>query len=182
VPRTRSSHRLCGTLVCELRVQKRHYDILWRDTAGTVVVWVISGSQVVSTASLGTVSPSAWSVAASDAVGDVFWRDSSGNLAAWQLTGTLVTESVGLGNVPTNWTIAGLGDFNGDGATDILWRDTTTGTLAIWFLEGSFTVQSTVSLGIAPAGWSIVQTGDYDGDGTSDILWKDGTGNVAACL
>jgi len=70
------------------------------------------------------------------------------------------------------------GDFNGDGNTDILWRDTT-GDVAMWFLNSSLTVQSAASLGNVPTSWSIAQTGDYNGDGKSDILWIDNTGNLA---
>ena len=75
----------------------------------------------------------------------------------------------------------GIGDFNGDGVPDILWRDTSAGTVAIWFLNSSGTVQSTASVGVVPTGttWTIVETGDFNGDGMSDILWIDGSGNVA---
>ena len=31
-----------------------------------------------------------------------------------------------------NWKIAGTGDFNGDGKSDIFWRNTSTGDNAIW--------------------------------------------------
>ena len=31
-----------------------------------------------------------------------------------------------------NWKVAGTGDFNGDGKSDILWRNTSTGDNAIW--------------------------------------------------
>jgi hypothetical protein len=39
-------------------------------------------------------------------------------------------------NVPRTWTIVGTGDFNGDGRSDILWRDTS-GNVAIWEMNGT---------------------------------------------
>ena len=35
-----------------------------------------------------------------------------------------------------SWSVAGIGDFNGDGNSDILWRNTN-GTLADWSMNGS---------------------------------------------
>jgi len=55
------------------------------------------------------------------------------------LSGTIV------GNIWTGWTIAGTGDFNGDGQTDILWRDIS-GSVAIWTMDGSV-ISSYASMG-----------------------------------
>jgi hypothetical protein len=76
------------------------------------------------------------------------------------------------------WRQVGTGDFNGDGNSDILWRDTS-GNVAIWLMNGSQVMQSRV-VGNRPNNWTIVGTADFNGDGKSDILWRDGTsGNVA---
>jgi len=157
-------------------------DILWQDgSSGTVAIWFMNGSQLLSSVSLGAVSPATWTILGSDAFGDILWQDTSGNLAIWQVTGGQVTSTVSLGNVPGNWKVAGFGDFNGDGAVDILWRDTVSGTVATWFLNNGGNVTTTLSVGtVSPSTtWSIAEIGDFDGDGNSDILWIDGSGNVA---
>jgi len=153
-------------------------DLLWRDTAGDIAIWFMNGWVPASVASLGNVLP-AWSIVGEDAKGDVFWRDTAGDVAIWRVNGTQVTMAVGLGNVPTNWVMAGFGDFGGNGNVDILWRDTTSGATAIWFLNASLAIQSTRGLGIVPLSWSIAETGDYNGDGFSDIVWVDTSGNLA---
>jgi hypothetical protein len=107
-----------------------------------------------------------------------FWRNTAGDVVIWQVIGQQIAQAVGLGNVPSNWVIAGLGDFNSDGVTDILWRDSSSGTVAIWFLTPILTVGSAASLGVVPTSWSIAQTGDYNGDTMSDILWLDTGGNM----
>ena len=40
------------------------------------------------------------------------------------MNGTTITSTVIVANIPTNWAIVGTGDFNSDGMTDVLWRDT----------------------------------------------------------
>jgi hypothetical protein len=71
-------------------------------------------------------------------------------------------------------------DFNGDGKSDILWRDTS-GNISMWLMNGS-TVISGTGLGNVPTSWSVAQTGDYNGDGMSDILWRDTSGNISMWL
>ena len=36
----------------------------------------------------------------------------------------------------TAWVVAGTGDFNGDGKSDILWRNTVTGETYIYLMDG----------------------------------------------
>src|ERR1700677_1650158 len=70
-------------------------------------------------------------------------------------------------------------DFNvGDGMSDILWSNTTTGDRAIWYSNGSgdFTPQD---LGVVSMNWQIAGTGDFDGNGLADILWSNTTGDRA---
>jgi FG-GAP-like repeat len=62
-------------------------------------------------------------------------------------------------------------DFNGDGKSDILWQNTSTGQRLIWIMNG-ITHTATVNLGTVPTSWSIAGSGDFNGDGKADILWQ----------
>lgn len=157
-------------------------DILWRDsTTNTVAIWLLNGLQVSQSGSLGIV-PSNWSVAGTDGRGHVLWRDSTtGAVAIWVMNGLQVAQAVNLGAVSSNWGIVGAGDFNGVGKTcsDILWRDSTTGTVAIWLINNGQITQ-TASLGAVSSNWSVVLSGDFNGDGKTDILWRDSTTGAVA--
>jgi plastocyanin len=61
------------------------------------------------------------------------------------------------------------GDFNGDGRSDILWRNRSTGANVIWLSANSATTQTVLAVSTA---WQVVGSGDYDGDGRADILWR----------
>ena len=68
------------------------------------------------------------------------------------------------------------GDFDGDGDSDIVWRDDDAGVLS-WELEnGEFAAEH--SLSAAPHNWQIAGTGDFDGDGDDDIVWRHKEGAV----
>jgi hypothetical protein len=69
-------------------------------------------------------------------------------------------------------------DFNGDGKSDIVWRDTS-GDVAIWLMNGAQVLQAG-GVGTAPvAVWSIVGQRDFNGNGMADLLWRDTSGDVA---
>ena len=68
-------------------------------------------------------------------------------------------------------------DFNGDGYSDIAWRDNS-GDLALWLMNGA-TVLSSGGVGGVPTTWSIVGQRDFNGDGMADLLWRDTSGNTA---
>ncbi len=69
------------------------------------------------------------------------------------MNGAAILSAAGLGNVATTWSIVQTGDYNGDGKSDLLWRDTS-GNTAIWFMNG-VTVSSTAGLGNVPTSWTV---------------------------
>jgi hypothetical protein len=60
-------------------------------------------------------------------------------------------------------------DFNGDGKSDLLWRNFSTGANTIWLSANGGTQQAVAQIVVA---WKIVGIGDFNGDGFSDILWR----------
>jgi Ca2+-binding RTX toxin-like protein len=62
-------------------------------------------------------------------------------------------------------------DFNGDGKSDILWRNTNSGEAYIYQVNG-FAVPSEGSVRTVSSDWQIAGTGDFNGDNKSDILWR----------
>ena len=73
-------------------------------------------------------------------------------------------------------------DFDGDGKADLVWRNTSNGSTAIWLLDGT-TIASTGFPGGVPAAWQIVGVGDVNADGKADVIWRNSTsGTVAVWL
>jgi hypothetical protein len=86
-------------------------------------------------------------------------------------------------SLPSSYTFAGIGDFNGDGRSDVLWRDAS-GTLSEWLGQsnGSFAWNSKAAFQIG-TDWQLAGTGDFNGDGIDDLLWRNsGTGQATEWL
>ncbi|WP_316172195.1 VCBS repeat-containing protein [Bradyrhizobium sp. SZCCHNRI3037] len=85
-------------------------------------------------------------------------------------SGNAWATSIGEGHIATGASLIASHDFNGDGRSDILWRNNSSGLVYAWLMNGS-TTSSIASLG-GGTDWSVAGTGDFNGDGKSDILWR----------
>jgi hypothetical protein len=167
-------------------------DILWRDMNGDVAIWFLNSSGAFqSSVGVGNL-PSNWRVAGTgdfnaDGIRDILWRETTqGGVGIWLMNNNgTIKQIIGLNALPpAQWNIAGVGDFNGDGVSDILWRELTGGGVAIWTMKNDGTIGSITGIGSLPlALWQVAETGDFDGDGKSDILWyATGNGGVGLWL
>lgn len=67
-------------------------------------------------------------------------------------------------------TIPGMGDMNGDGMADILWRDAD-GSLQIWLMQGD-SQPKMIELSPPVQGWEVIGTGGCDGSRITGMLWR----------
>jgi len=74
-----------------------------------------------------------------------------------------------------------LGDFDGDGKSDVLWRNASTGADTVW-RSGIAATQIPVTA-VTNLSWHVVGKGDFNGDGKVDVLWRNvATGTNAIWL
>src|SRR5262249_57841357 len=92
------------------------------------------------------------------------------------ISGNHVSGESILGAVGDEWHILGVGDFNGDHTSDLLWqRDD--GTLRIYDIN-NYQVWATPVIGQIGTEWTLITISDFNGDGTSDLLWRPDHGTV----
>jgi ELWxxDGT repeat protein len=167
-------------------------DILWRydntSSSGINMVWHMDGiNRIGSNVWLRRLADLDWKIEGTgdfngDGKTDILWRyygaSSSGLNMVWLMDGTTrIGSNVWLRRLPDlNWKIAGTGDFNGDGKTDILWRyygATSSGLNMVWYMDGTTRIGTNVWLRrLIDLNWKIEGTGDFNGDGKTDILWR----------
>jgi hypothetical protein len=71
-------------------------------------------------------------------------------------------------------------DFNGDGYSDIAWRNSN-GDVAIWLMDGT-QILSAPDVGNVPTSWSIVGQRQLNNSGYADLIWRNTDGDVAIWL
>jgi hypothetical protein len=178
-------------------------DILWRhSTDGALADWSMNGASISSSSAItyngAAVAPDAsWSIAGigdfdGNNSADIIWRNAGGELAEWQMNGSTIAASSdltfnGAAVAPdSSWTVAAIGDFDGDFNADVLWRSTD-GSVVAWMLNGpaiasSGAVTYNGTAVSVDASWHVIEVSDFDGDGNSDVLWRNDNGAMAEWL
>ncbi|WP_437667722.1 FG-GAP repeat domain-containing protein [Sorangium sp. So ce1182] len=75
-------------------------------------------------------------------------------------------------------------DFNADGMADVLWVNTTTGSLTVWLMDGTQVLWPGPEIpGLSGSGWRPIKPGDMNGDGLADVIWANSErGSLAVWL
>ncbi len=123
-------------------------DILWRNTAGVVVLWAMNGTKLDAAKSgLLPNVPTNFQVKGigdfnHDGIQDLIWRDqTSGVNRVWAFGVNGRPTEVSLLAAPSQWEIGAIADTNSDGFDDIIWRNNQENNVVIWaFKEGQLSL------------------------------------------
>lgn len=138
-------------------------DLIWRHTSGVMTEWLgqSDGTFVDNFTTLKQTVGLDWRIVAAgdfngDGREDLIWRHSSGEYTQWlgQADGSFFNNSkLASAKIDNGWSVIGVGDYNGDGHSDLVWRYDPTGQLTEYLgkSDGSF---SQIQLsGVVPATW-----------------------------
>jgi len=166
-------------------------DIAWRQpSTGLTEIQFLSGTQSEGGGLITNNSfDSSWNIIGSgdfngDGKADLVWQQASSGLVELQfLNGTSVIGGGLIANNPfgAGWNVVGIGNFNGDGTSDLVWQQASSGLVELQYLNGTTSVGggaiTNTPFGV---GWSVVGVGDYNHDGMADLVYQraDGTTEV----
>jgi hypothetical protein len=160
--------------------------VMMRRSDGQLIIGVSNGTYAVYSASVAN-SRLMWAADFSgDGVTDFLWLNNANNIATLQVTNPGSVPSVAstltgsIGN--TTRSIAGYGDFNADGITDLIMRSGSTTAVEILYNTGTTLFNSTVNMGNVGFNFALEGTGDLNGDGFDDLIWRDTNGIMSAWL
>jgi hypothetical protein len=198
-----------GTAQADLIFYSRSLDriVYWETGAANQLVNAGLFTSSFNPAGQGTGAPNSWSVEAiADFTGDnkvdILWRNTQGVTVLWKVNGTVIdlaasqvlpsvprfTESkpgapsgsIDRGGLLPAFNLAGVGDFNGDGIKDVVWRDDFANITRFWSFNPSGVPTQTIDNGaIVGKGFALEAIADFNGDGKSDLVWRDTVSNVA---
>jgi parallel beta-helix repeat protein len=158
-------------------------DILWRNVnTGELYMWLMDGGSVIGAGYTNSQADNGWQVQAvgdlnGDGKADIVWRKTGagadqGAMFLWLMNGTTIVGAQFLDPIATTWQVQRVGDFNGDGKADILWRNVTTGELYMWMMNGGTVIAAGYTNSQADNGWQVQAVGDLNGDAKADIVWR----------
>jgi hypothetical protein len=108
---------------------------------------------------------------------DVIWEEPEvGWAQVWYLGGSEGASLLGAADLTqaNPWNIVGVGDFNSDGAADVVWQDPVSGAVQVWYLGGAGGVTLISAADITTNNpWKVVSVADFNRDGHPDLLWQD---------
>ncbi len=145
-------------------------DLLWRNSAsGRNTVWLMSGvTRLLGTFTTPDTQAPSWRVGGvadfdGDQDSDILWQDDvTGDLEVWFMAGTVRVDVAAISpQLPPSkvgsWLVQAASDLNNDGWPDLIWRNTNSGRITVWHMngvnriDGAFTNPSLQSLD-----WKIV--------------------------
>ena len=167
-------------------------DLLFQHEDGSLAVWSMDGTNLVSAALLNPSQPGdAWKVVGTgdmnhDGKKDILFQHTDGTLGVWFMDGiNLVAGALLNPSKPgeAGWRVVGTAALSSVGNTDLIFQHSD-GTLAAWYMNGINLVQGVLLNPSSPgeAGWRVATTLDLNADGKTDLLFQHDDGTAAVWL
>jgi hypothetical protein len=165
-----------------------------RSTNGQSISAELSGTNTLFFTSTSDPGPNFRAVAIADLDGNkspdlIYQNTSAGDPAevrVWKDFDS--SQDRGLRNVKLAWRVDAVGDLDGDGFGDLVWRFTgqtanidDTGVSYVWFTNGTGVTQVR-KRGGAPLNWTLIGAMDLNGDGAADMLYISPTTEIRALM
>jgi hypothetical protein len=173
-------------------------DILLRNADGTITDWLAARADStivdVPNAPFANNGDNSWVsvpissniVGAGDFNGDgrtdILLRNANGTI--FNFLGTANGGFVNNGDnssvtLAASWLVAAIGDFNGDGLSDILWRSDSGAIFDfLGTANGGFVNNGDASWVSVDNSWHVAGVGKFNGDARDDILWRNDSGAI----
>jgi hypothetical protein len=93
-------------------------DILWRDSAGTIVSWDMEDGVYASHQVLAVSMSNNWQIQGvtdgfdADADSDIVWQHADGRAVVWVMQDGGIGSTPTLGDIDPNWVMRGTGQFD----------------------------------------------------------------------
>jgi sugar lactone lactonase YvrE len=106
----------------------------------------------------------------------VLWRNANtAEAVLWTLEQGAFVSSLSVTPTITDpdWKVVAAADFDGDGRTDILWRNDLSGQIIVWLMNDTgMRSWQRIDPTISDRNWEFVGVGDFNGDHQNDIVWR----------
>ncbi len=155
----------------------------WNNQTGELSIWTLNNATVTNYGGdFGQVPDTNWKpVAVADDNGSlwtlVFQNTATGDISRWLMNGTSVVSyggaisSLGAGSP---WQIVGAPDLDGDGKSDLLFWNSSTGEVSWWGTDLSSSHVNSFNgdfAQVSDTSWHLVGSEDTNEDGLPDLIW-----------
>jgi hypothetical protein len=110
-----------------------------------------------------------------DLKSDIVFENGAGTRWLYYMNGTSLQASAPLPPAAPGWKLVGMGDFDGNGSTDLLWQNTASPTSFWIYLMSGNSVIGGGPVTVA-AGYRAAFIADFNGDGKADIVFANDAG------